>query len=56
MTDIQWFDNHCHLGEDAETVVNRDQLAGVVKLITESNYILAGISRFCLLYRRSSPT
>ena len=34
MTDIQWFDNHCHLGEDAETVVNRAQLAGVVKLIT----------------------
>ena len=34
MSDIQWFDNHCHLGEDAETVVNRAQLAGVVKLIT----------------------
>ena len=34
MSDIQWFDNHCHLGEDAENVVNRAQLAGVVKLIT----------------------
>ncbi len=34
MSDIQWFDNHCHLGEDAETVVNRAELAGVVKLIT----------------------
>ena len=53
MSDIQWFDNHCHLGEDAENVVNRAQLAGVVKLITVGTDISeseAAIKIACLLY------
>ena len=32
--DIQWFDNHCHLGEDAEAIIERAYLAGVTKMIT----------------------
>ena len=31
---IQWFDNHCHLGEDAEAIIERAHLAGVTKMIT----------------------
>lgn len=34
MNDFQWFDNHCHLGEDAESVIESARSVGVTKMIT----------------------
>ena len=31
---IQWFDNHCHLGEDAESVIESARSAGVTRMVT----------------------
>ncbi|SVD69887.1 uncharacterized protein METZ01_LOCUS422741, partial [marine metagenome] len=29
-----WFDNHCHLGDDADEVVARARASGVVGMVT----------------------
>ena len=34
MGEVRWFDNHCHLGEDAPEVIERATDAGVVGMIT----------------------
>ena len=51
--DLTWFDNHCHLGDDAEDVIARARVAGVSGMVNVGTDLEG--SRAAIALARSHP-